>query len=171
MAIPTHEYAPFYAGYISQIPNGDFPSVLHEQLQSIPAFFSQFSDEQAMFRYADGKWSIKELLGHINDGERVFAYRAMRIGRGDTTPLPGFEQDGYVVTANADRHTLADLIEEFKTIRAASISLYKTLSEDDLLRMGTASGAPMSTRALFTIICGHVKHHIEIIEQKYIPNM
>ena len=171
MNIPSNEYAPFYAGYVSQVNNQDILEVLRLQSQELEQLFSSLSEEQGLFAYADGKWTLKELLGHLNDAERVFSYRLFRIGRGDQTPLPGFEQDDYIETALSNQRTIQSLIEEFKGIRAATLSLIDSLSDEDLLRKGTASNTPVSVRALMAITAGHVKHHLVIIKERYLPNL
>ena len=171
MNIPSNEYAPFYAGYVSQVNNQDILEVLQLQSQELEQLFSSLSEEQGLFAYADGKWTLKELLGHLNDAERVFSYRLFRIGRGDQTPLPGFEQDDYIETALSNQRTIQSLIEEFKGIRAATLSLIDSLSDEDLLRKGTASNTPVSVRALMAITAGHVKHHLVIIKERYLPNL
>ncbi len=162
-----NEYAPFYGKYVSQIGGSPYRDVIHQQLSSIPDFFSKYTDEKALYRYAEGKWSIKEVLGHLNDSERIFMYRALRIARGDETPLQGFDQDAFMPTGNFDQRSLQSLIDEFRNIRKSSLSLLESLSEEDLARMGMASEVPVSARALFAITAGHIRHHLTVISERY----
>ena len=163
------DYAPHFAKYISQVPDGDFLETLGSQLKHFTRLLSPLTEKQAAFRYAPDKWSIKEVLGHINDTERVFAYRLLRISRGDQTPLPGFEQDDYIKTANSGSRAVADLLEEFASIRRASITLIDSLDDVSWHRRGTASGKEISAQALAFIIAGHAIHHQAILEKQYLP--
>lgn len=165
----TSDYAPYYASYVMQVPDGDFLEMLEAQQEKLTRLLEPLTEKQADFRYAPGKWSIKEMLGHINDAERIFAYRLLRIARGDQTPLPGFEQDDYIKTANSSGTTLASLLEEFASIRRASITLIRSLDDASFLRRGTASGKEISALALVFIIAGHAIHHQNILEQRYLP--
>jgi hypothetical protein len=132
---------------------------------------STLTAEGADFRPAPGEWSIKEVVGHINDTERVFAYRALRISRADSTPLAGFEQDAYVRESNFGLRTLYDLLEEFALLRRANLLAFTKLTPDMLVRMGTASNNPVSVRALLYMIAGHVEHHLESLRVDYLPKM
>ena len=165
----SSDYAPYFAKYILQVPDGDFVKTLESQLSDLTRILGPLTEEQAAFRYAPGKWSIKEVLGHVNDAERIFAYRLLRIGRGDQTPLPGFEQDDYIKTANSDARSLASLLEELASIRRASLSLIRSLDDASWLRRGTASGKEISALALAFIIAGHAIHHQSILEKQYMP--
>ena len=140
------EYAPFYAGYIAHVPEGDVLTLLEDQRQSLLNLMTTLNDEQATYRYAEGKWSIKEVIGHLIDAERVFAYRAMRIARGDVTPLPGFEQNDYVAATNFDQRSLQGLAEEYRAQRYANIALFRSFTQVEAMRVGTASGAAVSVR-------------------------
>jgi hypothetical protein len=126
------------------------------------------SEEQGNSRYEPGKWSIKELVGHINDAERIFGYRALRIARGDQTPLPGFEQDDFIAGANFDACTLADLTTEFELIRRSNLAMFKQLGDEAWVRRGTASDNTISVRALAYIIAGHEVHHLNILRSRYL---
>jgi hypothetical protein len=162
------EFAPFYAGYIARA--AAVPSPLDElaaQRERLRRFLSPCSEEQAMFRYAPGKWSVKELVGHLADAERVFAYRLLRIGRGDQTPLPGFEEDDYVRGGAFDRRPLADLLDDWTAVRDATIALANGMPFDAWTRRGTASGSGVSARALLYIVIGHVEHHRGVLEARY----
>lgn len=164
------EYAPFYHTYVRLIP-GDPLAALRAQPQELRRLLAGLSDGQALLRYAPGKWSIKESLVHMLDTERIFAYRALRIARGDTTPLPGFEQDNYVPASGADARPLADILREYDTVRAASLSLLESFTAEALGRQGTASGQPVSVRALAYILAGHEAHHLHILQQRYLPQL
>lgn len=162
------EYASYYSKYTSLVPDGDIVTALAEQVETTLALLRTLTDEQGNSRYAPGKWSIKELIGHIIDAERIFAYRALRIARGDQTPLPGFEQDDYIPNANFDARQLADLAAEFETVRQSTLFLLRNLSEEAWLRRGVASDNPVSVRALAHIIAGHELHHMEILRSRYL---
>jgi hypothetical protein len=125
-------------------------------------------EEKGTFAYADGKWTIKEVLSHLIDGERIFAYRMLRISRGDETPIEGFEQDGYIENSNANNRTFSDLLDEFELSRKANVLMLNNLDATGLSRMGTASGLPVSVRALANICIGHVRHHMAILEDRYL---
>lgn len=160
------EYAPYYGTYIGPIADQDIMTLLASQAGSFDSLAS-LGTSQAMHRYAPDKWSVKEVIGHITDAERVFAYRMLRIARADSTPLAGFDQQPYVDAANFDRLSMANLISSFRTTRAATLSLMSEIDEEAWPRMGTASGFPVSARALTYIIAGHATHHISILRDKY----
>lgn len=162
------EYAPFYAGYVSHVPEGDILTILEQGAQTTASLLTGLSPSQADFRYAPGKWSVKEVLGHIADAERIFAYRALRFSRGDQTPVPGFEQEGYIQHGNFGARTLSDLIAEFATVRQATLFLFRNLDDAAWRRKGTASGAEVSVRALAYITAGHEIHHREILRTRYL---
>ena len=162
------EYAEFYANYVSLVEETDVVSALRNQLNDLRKLLAEFSGEQEDFRYAKDKWSVKELLGHIIDGERVFSYRALRISRGDKTPLASFEENSYVAGSNFSNSNLADLIEEFTLLRASNVLLFKNLTDEAWLRTGTASDATISVRALAFIMVGHVSHHTNILRERYL---
>ncbi|MEW6128277.1 MAG: DinB family protein [Acidobacteriota bacterium] len=164
----TDEHAEYYARYTSLVADGNIVETLENQLASTLNFLKEISEEKANSRYAPDKWSIKEVLGHIIDGERIFAYRALRIARNDKTPLPGFEQDGYIEAGNFAARSFADLLEEFKCVRQASLFLFRNLDEAAWLRRGTASDNEVSVRALAYIIAGHELHHLSVIKEKYL---
>jgi hypothetical protein len=162
------EYAPYYEKYTSLVPEGDVVATLTQQVGGTLALLRSLPEEQGSFRYAPEKWSIKELVGHIIDTERIFAYRALRIGRGDTTPLPGFEQDGYITNGNFEGRQLSDLASEFETIRQSTLFLLKHLSDEAWVRRGVASENEVTVRALAHIIAGHELHHLEILRSRYL---
>lgn len=162
------EYDPYYGTYIGKVPDGDLRSMLASQLAETLALIRSIPESRGGHRYAPDKWSIKEVLGHIADGERIFAYRALRIGRGDPTPLPGFEQNDYVPMGGFDARTLRDLADELAAIRQATIHLFAHLDQAALERRGTASGKAVSVRALAYIIAGHERHHVGILKTRYL---
>jgi hypothetical protein len=165
----TGDYALDYGKYIALVPGGDFLATLASQLRDTSALLSPLTDSEGEFRYAPGKWSIKEILGHVNDAERIFSYRMLRIARGDQTPLPGFEQDDYVKTGNFGARRLSDLLEEFGSIRQATIALARSLDTAAWLRRGVASQNEVTALALAFIIAGHERHHSTILRDRYIP--
>jgi|SRR5579859_2519643 len=162
------EHAPYYAKYIEKVPQGDLLSILERQRQETATLLKGIPESKAGHRYAPGKWSIKEVVGHVNDAERVFAYRAMRIARGDATPLASFEQDQFVAAGNFDARSLADLAAEFDAIRRATIALLKSFEAEAISRRGNASGKDVSVRALAYIIAGHERHHMDIVKERYL---
>jgi hypothetical protein len=161
------EYAPFYAGYIREAGTGDPIASMRAQLESTGALLDGVDEARSTYRYATGKWSIREIVGHLSDTERIMSYRALRLARAEQVPLPGFDEDAYVAAANFDRRTLASLVEEWRLVRRASIALFEGLAEDDLLHGGTVSGGPMTGRALAWIIPGHERHHIAVLRERY----
>jgi uncharacterized damage-inducible protein DinB len=163
------EYAVFYEKYVGLVPGGDFLEILEEQQATLLRLLSPLTEEQADFRYQPGKWSIKEVIGHISDAERIFAYRLLRISRGDETPLASFEQDAYITTGNFSARKLSDLLEEFSAVRRASITLIRSLDEKAWMRRGTASQKEITALALGFIIAGHDRHHRMILEERYLP--
>jgi uncharacterized damage-inducible protein DinB len=162
------EFAPYYAGYVSQVPEGDVLETLSSQLDDTLAFLRGLPAPRASHRYAEGKWTVKEVVGHMADSERIFAYRALRIARGDTTPLPGYDQDAYVRTANFDARSLVALASEFESARRATLTLFRSLDRESLARRGVANGLPVTPRALAYIIAGHERHHVEILRTRYV---
>lgn len=173
LTTPTSdEYAEFYAGYIQRATaRGDVLAALSKQIDEIRAAPGNLSDDQALFRNAPNEWSIKDVMGHLNDVERVFSYRLLRVSRNDSTPLPGFEQDDYVREAGFDKHPLKDLIQEFEHLRRANILAIQNMSAESALRVGHASGKPVSARALIYMLVGHVDHHLESLNEKYLANV
>lgn len=163
----TDEYAPFYAGYIAGVKEKDVLSLLEGQTAELRAACGRLTDGQANARYAAGKWSIKEVLGHLADAERVFAYRALRIARGDATPMEGFDENAYVAGADFDRRTAGELLAEFEAVRAATLQLLRGLKPGVWEQRGVANGRPVSLRAIVYIIAGHVRHHLRVLEERY----
>jgi hypothetical protein len=163
------DYALSYEKYVALVPGGDFLEILQEQQRALVSLLSPLTNAQAEFRYAPDKWSIKEVVGHISDTERIFAYRLLRIGRGDQTPLSGFEQDGYVQAGNFSARKISDLLAEFSTVRESTIFLVRHFDAAAWLRRGNASGKEVSVLALAFVIAGHDLHHRLILEQRYLP--
>jgi uncharacterized damage-inducible protein DinB len=161
------EYGVFYQGYIDQVTSENVIQALIKQGQKTYALIQQLTDEETDYRYADGKWSVREVIGHIIDTERIMAYRALCISRGEAAPLPGFDQDDYVDNANFSERSLQSLSTEYDALRNANISLFNSFDENQIMRTGTASGFTTSVRALAYIIAGHEKHHLNILEEKY----
>ncbi|MBL8233886.1 MAG: DinB family protein [Bryobacterales bacterium] len=157
------EFAPYASTYISKVPETDLAVFCAGQETQFLAELRAISEAQSFFRYAPGKWSLKETLGHISDAERAFSYRLLRIARGDTTPLPPFEQDAWVLGSRCDERPWDDLISEFAAVRKATLALIHPLNEAEWSRMGTVSGYPVSARALGYIVAGHVEHHRHIL--------
>ena len=164
---PT-EYAPYYERYISLVPESDINTTLAAQQDEMRSLFAGVPEEKGTYAYADGKWTVKELLSHIIDGERIFAYRALRISRGDKTDIEGFEQDDYIATSNANNRTFADLLEEFILERQANVHMFKNIAQVGSEEMGTANDNPVSARAIAWIMAGHVRHHLDILKTRYL---
>ncbi len=161
------EYAPYYDRYVSLVQGEDILAAFDRQRRDTLLLLSGRDEEDGNFSYAPGKWSAKQVLGHMCDAERIFAYRALRISRGDTTPIEGFEQDGYVQNGPFATLPLEDSIEEFIAVRRASICLFRSLDGAAWSCRGTASNNPVTVRALAYMIAGHELHHRRILEEKY----
>jgi uncharacterized damage-inducible protein DinB len=165
------EYDPNAIMYAKLLPDdGMILQHLYNNRQMIDKFLSALTPEQWMHRYAEGKWTIKEILLHIIDDERIFAYRALRIARGDTTPLPGFDQDPYVVTSRANERSTGSLLEEYASVRNATLTLFGNLPDDAWMRSGTANDHSVTVRALIYHLAGHELHHLNIIREKYLSS-
>ena len=165
---PTkEEHAQYYGKYINLVPDGDIIEVLIHQQNTLKGFLKTIDEEKANFRYADDKWSIKEVVGHILDGERIFAYRALRISRNDSKPLLGFEQNEYIIHSNYANILIEKIVDEFFLVRESNILMFKGFTDDMWPRMGNASGNPVSVRAIAYILAGHTEHHINVLKEKY----
>ena len=162
------EYNPFYARYVRSVQGGDLPDILEQQRNDVDSLMSALKPGQEDYRYEPGKWSIREVLGHVIDTEWVFGYRLLRIARGDDTPLPGMDQDEFMAGANFSERAMEDLLREFNGIRTASTTLIASLPEQAFSLQGTASGFPVTVRAIAWIIAGQCQHHISIIEEHYL---
>lgn len=161
------EYFNYYGQYINRVPEGAIVELLTRQFERTQALLTPLSAAQVNFRPKPDDWNVLEVLGHVTDAERVFAYRALCIARNDQTPLPSFDQDLYVANANFAQRPLADLLDEFTLVRRATLSLLRTFDETAWLRKGVASDHPVSTRALAYIIAGHELHHVLDFQQRY----
>lgn len=167
--LKSNEYASFYGGYINQV--SDEYTLIEEleiSVHRLVKFVREIPMDKFDYRYAEGKWTIKDILQHLIDAERVFAYRALRFARNDKTELPGFEEDDYVLEANANKRSIQDLLTELLIVRQSTLALFKTFSNEQLLRIGIASNNPMSVRALGFVIIGHQNHHQKVFEERYL---
>lgn len=162
------EYIPYYEKYVGLVSHSNILAGLASQIDATLNLLNTISDDQSLYRYAPGKWSIKENVGHMIDTERIFGYRALRIARGDKTPLPGFEQDDYVRIAGSDRRSWPSLKDELEVARKSTIALFGSLEHEAWLREGVANNDVISVRALAYIIAGHELHHIHLLRSKYL---
>jgi uncharacterized damage-inducible protein DinB len=162
------EYAPYYESYFRQVTEPDVLPLLEQQLRETANLLRSFSDEVASRSNELGKWSVKEIIGHLVDCERIFTYRALRFARNDSTPLPGFEHHPYMEAAGFNQRPLADLIDEYEHVRQATIDLFRSLSAEACLRRGIADGKSISVRALAWNIAAHERHHLKILKQRYL---
>ncbi|MCB0061653.1 MAG: DinB family protein [Caldilineaceae bacterium] len=162
------EYLPYQIEYVRRVPNEDVLGMLTQQIEESLSLLRTLTEEQVMYRPAPAEWNIKEIIGHIADTERVFAYRALCFARGDQSPLPGFEQDDYVAAANFSARTLADLCDEFAAVRQATLTLFHSFTPEIFLRKGTANNTTSSVRAWVYCSAGHEHHHMESIRTVYL---
>lgn len=166
--LPVNEYSNFNATYVKAAANVELIEELEICLHEFIRFVQNIPMDKFDYRYVEGKWTIKDIIQHVIDTERIFAYRALRISRNDTTPLPGFEENDYVENTKANKRGIQDLLAEFSAVRYATLFLFKSFSEEQLKRMGTASGTAISVRAIGFIIIGHQKHHQNIFQERYL---
>jgi uncharacterized damage-inducible protein DinB len=164
----TYEYADYYATYVKLVPEGDRAEILENQMKETVRMLSALSKKESEFRYAAGKWSIKEVIGHVTDTERIMSYRLLCIARGETISLPGYDENKYVEEAHFDNQELKDLLDHFACVRQSTIHLLKSISDEKLSRKGTANNTEVTARALVTIIAGHELHHRNIIQYRYL---
>jgi hypothetical protein len=162
---PT-EYAPYYGKYVALVPEADVLAALDEQLKELLALLRAVPEGESGVRHPPYTWSIKEVVGHLTDTERIFGYRALRFARGDATPLPGFDENAYARAAEFDRRPLGALVDEFEAVRRSHLGLFRNLPETAWARTGEANGTAVSVRALAYIIVGHVRHHTAILRQR-----
>jgi hypothetical protein len=162
------EYSPYFGKYVSLVSNGNILAVLGAQSDETLALLRTIPESQGGFRYAPGKWSVKELIGHLIDTERIFSHRALRFARDDRTPLPGYEPEDYIRNASFDNFPLNDLAAEFESVRRSTLLLFKHLDEEAWSRTGVASESEFSVRALAYIIAGHTTHHCGILRDRYL---
>jgi hypothetical protein len=163
---PT-EYAPYFAGYVSLVPEPDPLPLLESQPAALARLSSRVAPDRELFRYAGGKWSIREVFGHLIDAERVFGYRAFCISRGERLPLPPFDENSYVENSRYDRQPLGDLASEFAALRKANLAFLRQLDDHAWERVGNAGDNPVSVRALAYIMAGHVRHHLAVLGERY----
>jgi hypothetical protein len=162
------EYFSYYGTYINKVSGNDLLAALAENAKAFSAFVKGIPEEKLDYRYADGKWTIKEIIVHLTDAERIFAYRALRFARNDKTALEGFEENDYVPESNAANQSRQALLEEFQAVRNASIALFKSFTPEMSLRTGAANGKEISVRALGYIMAGHTIHHMQTISERYL---
>jgi hypothetical protein len=162
------EYAQYYDRYISLVEETNIVEVLEKQYQELADFLKNITEEKSHYAYGADKWTIKEVVGHLTDGERIFAYRALRISRADQTPIEGFEQDGYIENSNFNNTKFSDLTDELLLSRKSNLIFFKNLTGEAWLRTGTASDNPVSVRALAYIMAGHIRHHLKILNERYL---
>lgn len=162
------EYAAYYGKYVSLVPDGDIVDTLTKQLGDTLSAWRAVPADKAEHRYAPGKWTTKEMMAHVIDTERIMAYRALRIARGDKTALPGFEQDDFITGGDWSTRTMADLADEFESVRRSNLYLFRNLTDAAWKQIGTASDNPVSARALAYIIAGHELYHQEILRDRYL---
>lgn len=164
----SDEAAPYYFTYIDRVADEDVVDLLEKQAEEAPAFFATISAEKSLHRYAPDKWSIREVVGHLSDAERVFAHRALWFARGHEDPLPSFDQNIAVANAKSDEIEWAAQVEEFRRVHLSSVSLFRNMPADAWMRRGTASGNSFTVRALAFIIAGHLTHHVRILRERYL---
>ncbi|HDR7719257.1 DinB family protein [Bacillus albus] len=164
----SSEYNPYYATYINLISDGNIIHILEQQIQDTNCLLKEISDSEGLFRYAPSKWSIKEVIGHIADTERITAYRLLSIARGETAELPGYNDDMYVLKADFNKQSMQDLLENLMIVRQSTVHLLKSLDKDAWLQRGNANKSAVTVRALAYIIAGHELHHLQIIKERYL---
>jgi len=162
------EYAPYYQGYVDQVSENDIMHVLRGELDELDVLLARVPAEKEKYAYADGKWTIREIIGHLIDGERVFGYRALCIARGEKQNLPGFDQNDYMLTAPYNHIELEDLLSELRLVRLSNIAMFRSLDEEAWNRVGTANGNEITLRALAFIMGGHVRHHMNVLKERYL---
>jgi hypothetical protein len=162
------EFAPYYATYIDIVARGDVIATLERQIAEYRTALGGLDEEKALYRYSPGKWTVKEVLGHVIDSERVFAYRAMRIARSDATPLAGFDENQFVANAGFNIRALPDLLAEFEYLRRGNIHFFRSLTPDVAARRGTANQLGVSVRAIVYLTAGHAAHHLGLLREKYL---
>ena len=166
--LPVNEYASFYAPYINALGEVNLMEELEISLHDFIRFVQNIPMDKFDYRYTEGKWNIKEIIQHVIDTERIFAYRALRISRNDETPLPGFDENHYIANTEAANRSIQDLLTEFSAVRHSNLFLFKSLSDEQLRRIGIASNAAVTVRAIGFIMIGHQKHHQKVFEERYL---
>jgi hypothetical protein len=174
MAVPQivrpepSEYPEYFRRYTSLLPEGDVLELLERQCGETLTLVSGLSEEQALFRYAPEKWSVKQVIGHLSDTERVFTYRALRFSRNDATALPGFEENDFVAGANFDERPFGDVLDEFRSVRAASLTFFRSLNAELAQRSGVANEMAFTVRSVPYILAGHERHHAQVLRERYL---
>jgi hypothetical protein len=163
-----NEYAPFYARYVDRVPAGDIVEILRAQIVETSSVLLGIPDDRTTVGYAPGKWTIRDIVGHIADTERIMSYRALRFARGDRTPVPGFEESDYAPNARASDREMTDLVSELKLVRASTVALFTGLPAEAWRRAGSANGNEISVRALAAVVAGHERHHLAVIRERYL---
>jgi len=162
------EYARYFQSYVAQVSEHDILPVLRSQLDALDVLLNRVAADQETYRYAEDKWSIREIVGHLIDAERVFGYRALCIARGENQSLPGFDQEEYMKTAPYNHISLEDLLSEFRLVRQSNVAMFRTLDAEAWERSGTANDNSVTVRALAFIMAGHVRHHMNVLRERYI---
>src|SRR5436190_22679950 len=162
------EYAPYYQSYVDQVNESDVMAVLRSEIDDLDVLLNRVPAEKETYAYAEGKWTIREIVGHLIDGERVFGFRAFCIARGEQQNLPGFDQDDYMATSHYDKIELEDLVSELRLIRLGNIAMFRTLDEEAWSRIGLANSNSVSVRALAFTMAGHVRHHMNVLRERYL---
>ena len=164
----ANEYPEYYKDYISLVPDGDIVDLMKKQTDDIMDFFRSIPEDKGSYRYAPEKWSIKEILGHLTDMERIFGYRALRFARNDTAGLNGFDQNDYVPAGRFNNRTMTGIADEFFNLRRANTIMYKSFTDEDMLKSGTADGNAVNVRSIAYILVGHATHHLNVTKEKYL---
>ena len=162
------EYPPFYARYVAGVPETDVIAALRDSARELLAVLTAIPDARGGFRYAPDKWTIRDVIGHMIDAERIFGYRALRLARGAATPLPGFEENDYARHAEADARPLADLVDELRIVREGTVRLFHSFPAEAWTRRGVVNGREVSVRALAYIVAGHARHHLGVLRERYL---
>jgi len=164
---PATEVPPYYQNYVALVPEEDITAALAEQAKKTAALLRLIGDEKASFRYAPEKWSVKQVIGHFTDAERIFAYRALAIARGESKSLPGFDEKAYADAGDFDRRSIRDLADDYEAARRSTIALFRGLSEEAWKRHGIANDQPVHVRTLAYITLGHERHHLKVLRERY----
>ncbi|MDB4916535.1 MAG: DinB family protein [Gemmatimonadetes bacterium] len=162
------EFPAFYAKYVALVPDGDIVTVHRAMAEELRTALAAIPEEKGGFRYAEDKWTVRTLIGHMIDAERIFAYRALRLARGDATPLPGFEENDFAKTAGSDSRTVADLVSEMVAVRDCTMRLFASLPDEAWTRRGTVNNGDISVRAIAYVSAGHAAHHLQILRELYL---
>jgi len=167
-ALTERDYAPAFAGYVKLVPEDDILSVIEQQSSETQKLMASLDEERAAYRYAEGKWSVKQVIGHVTDSERIFAYRLLCIARGEKNSLPGFDENAYMREANFDSWRLGDLAESYALVRRSNIVLFRNLADEAWERRGKANNHEITVRALAYVLAGHERHHLNVLRDRYL---